>query len=107
MKTTVINDVSHEDAQLIVQNHLRPTINKLIRKAHKEGSRGRRAYAELHLSEPLLDAAIRLKDEFETEVRVLVPDVWEVRFAYTVNHYAPGFIMIDLKVPKPSEGIEG
>ena len=69
MKAVAIKDVSDAAADAIVRRDLQKVVDKMIRKAHKAGSRGREVYAEHSFTGSLLDASIQLADEFESLAR--------------------------------------
>jgi len=52
VKTFVVQDISEIQARVIMETELPPLIRKLIRKAHKEGAKGRKARAEYSFQGP-------------------------------------------------------
>ena len=97
MKTVTVELISEERAREIMDLSLKSEIDKVIRRAHKAGARKRPAYAEHFFEGPLLNAAIRLPNEFEERVRGCVSEAWNVAFGYTVVHHAPGILLLRLK----------
>lgn len=98
VETVAVNNMTADQARAIMRRELQTVVDKLIRAAHKEGARGRPAYAERSFEGALLNAAIRLRGEFEAEARACVgSDVWQVSFGYTVVYGAPGVMMIRLR----------
>lgn len=99
VKTFTVHDVSEVKARSIMEEQLPLLIKKLIRKAHKEGSKGRTAAVDYSFEGPLFDAAVRLRDEFEDYVRTCVgsDEVWKVSFGYSVRNHAPHTVVIRLK----------
>lgn len=96
-QTVAVSHLTAEQARMIMRRELQAVVDKLIRAAHGQGARGRTAYAEHSFEGALLDAAIRLRGEFEAEARACVgSDAWHVAFGYTVVYGAPGTMMIRL-----------
>jgi hypothetical protein len=98
LETVAVNHMTAEQARMIVRRELQAVVDKMIRAAHKQGARGRKARAEHCFEGALLDASIRLRGEFEAIARACVgSDVWHVSFGYTLVEHAPGIMMVHLK----------
>lgn len=97
VQTVAVSNMTAEQARAVMRRELQGVVDQMIRAAHKEGARGREAYAEHSFKGALLDAAIRLRGEFEAEARACVrSEAWHVAFGYTVIYGAPGTMMIRL-----------
>ena len=96
-RTVVVSDISEDEARTIIQQELLPTIDAMISEAHRQGSRGRTVYTERNFRGSLLNAAIRLPDEFENRARAHVSEAWRMGIGYTMIHHAPGTLWIRLK----------
>jgi len=93
-----VHDISEAQARAVMETELPLLMHRLIRKAHKEGSRGRTAEAQFSFEGTLFDAAVRLPDEFEASLRSCVGSkVWNVIIGYSVRNYAPYTVTIRLK----------
>lgn len=97
LQTVAVSHLTAEQARMIMRRELQAVVDKLVRAAHKQGARGHAAYAEHSFEGALLDAAIRLRGEFEAAARACVgSDAWHVSFGYTMVEHAPGVMMIRL-----------
>jgi hypothetical protein len=92
-----VHNLEEDQARAIAVTQLPMLMAKLVRQAHRRGAKGREAYAEHSFEGPLLDASIRLRDEFEDRVRECVSEAWSVGFGYTVINHAPGTVILRLK----------
>ena len=100
MKTAQVDDVTVDQANAIIRRDLQPVIDRLIREAHKQGSKGKPAYAEYSfVGKPLFNAVVQLGNaEFEGLVRACLPgDIWAVSFGRSVRLHAISMIMLRLK----------
>lgn len=98
MKMVTVHPLSDDEARAITRRELQPVVDKMIRAAHKEGARGRTAYAVHCFTGQLLDASVCLGDEFRTQaLSCVTSDAWSVSFGYTVRNHAFGIMMIRLK----------